>query len=91
MGLVRRFSITSRACCSAHQALSRTPHRPHSARAPRESPPHLAHRYPLSLYSVSMAKHHFKFLDITLITLIGIAAAFVIGLSLTVIIVIASL
>ena len=45
----------------------------------------------MSLYSLSMAKHHFKFLDITLITLIGIAAAFVIGLSLTVIIVIASL
>ena len=45
----------------------------------------------MSLYSLSMAKHNFKFLDITLITLIGIAAAFVIGLSLTVIIVIASL
>ena len=38
-----------------------------------------------------MEKHHFKLLDITLITLIGIAGAFVIGLSITVIIVIASL
>ena len=38
-----------------------------------------------------MAKRLFKFLDLTLIAVIGIAAAFVIGLSLTVIIVIASL
>ena len=67
-----------------------TPHRPHSAHTLRESP-HLAHRYPLSLYCLFMAKRLFKFLDLTLMAVIGIAAAFVIGLSLTVIIVIASL